>query len=524
MLRIVMICLRAIRPQLLTSFVIMAATLSLLDAAFGQSAEKLPSASVRGVVTDAQSHRVVGARIILRLPAAIDVSTLTDPDGIYSFAALQEGEYALSAETPGYLTSSLPSFHLRAGEAKQVDLKLEMQQHASNPAANSATAAPQFYDEPQFTVAGVTDVTNSGGHGSQEISRNRDAVTKTTISFKAPATPTPSDALSGLNETALRHAVKVNDSYEANYELAKLLVADNKDRDALPYLERASNVIPKGSSTHEKAELHHLLGDVEEKLGDPLGAEREYQNAAEIDPTEPILFDWAADLLLHRAFPPAVEIFSKGSERFPDSIRMRLGLAASWYALGSDDKAFRTLFQISDLFPEDPDPYMLLGKMQATEATVSPEAAGKLAQFVKRHPENAFAHYYYACALWKMRKDPGETKILAQVESHLKTAIHLDPQFGAAYLQLGILHAEQKDFSQAVSYYKQAINCGLQSEDVYYRLATAYTRLGKTSESQQEFQLYKEAQNHAAAEVERERHELRQFVYTLKSPAATSMR
>lgn len=523
MRRILMICLRAIRAQFLKRIVFLAATLALVTAAFGQSAEKRLSASVRGVVINSQSQVVAGARVRLRLPIGADVSTVTDAEGVYSFAALQEGEYVLSAEMAGYITSSLPSFHLQAGEAKQLDLKLKMQQHASGTGANPATAGPQFYDEPQFTVAGVTDVTNSGGHGSQEISRNRDAVTKATISFKAPASGTPKDALGGLNETDLRHAVAVNDNYEANYELAKLLVAENQDREALRYLERASHVIPADSPTHEKAELHHLLGEVKEKLGDPLGAERDYQNAAGIDPTEPILFDWAADLLLHRAFDPAVEIFSRGSERFPGSVRMQLGLAASWYALGSNDKAFRTLLHVSDLFPDDSDPYMLLGKMQATEATVSPEAADKLAGFVKRHPDNVFAHYYYACALWKMRKEPGETKILVQVESHLKTAVHLDPKFGAAYLQLGILHAEQKDFTQSVSDYRQAINCGLQSEDVHYRLATAYTRLGKTSEAQQEFKLYREAQKHAAAEVERERHELRQFVYTLKSPAATSM-
>lgn len=514
-------CLRGNMPSLLRSVMIVAATVFFLNAAFGQSTEKLPSASVRGVVTDSHSRHVVGAKIILRLPTGIDVSTITDADGVFTFAALQAGGYTLNTETPGYITSSLPSFHLADGESKHIDLKL-MEKRPTIPSANSATAAPEFYDEPQFTVAGVTDVTNSGGHGSQEISRNRDAVTKATISFKGPATSVPSDAPSNLNEAALRHAVEVNDTYSANYDLAKLLVADNKDSDALPYLERASSVMPKDSPAREKAAVHHLLGDVEEKLGDPLRAEREYQNAAELYPTEPILFDWAADLLLHRAFPPAVEIFSKGSERFPGSIRMRLGLAASWYALGSNDKAFRTLFQVSDLFPEDPDPYMLLGKMQATETTISPEAAGKLARFVKFHPENAFAHYYYACGLWKMRKDPAESKILAQVESHLKIATHLDPQFGAAYLQLGIVHAEQKEFAQAVSYYKQAINCGLQSEDVHYRLATAYTRLGKTSEAQQEFLLYKNARNHEAAEVERERHELRQFVYTLKSPAATT--
>ena len=61
------------------------------------------------------------------------------------------------------------------------------------------------------------------------------------------------------------------------------------------------------------ADLHHLLGDVDEKLGDSLEAVRHYQRAAELDPSEPHLLDWGAELLLHHAPAPAGEVFAKGS-------------------------------------------------------------------------------------------------------------------------------------------------------------------------------------------------------------------
>src|SRR2546430_13519862 len=48
---------------------------------------------------------------------------------------------------------------------------------------------------------------------------------------------------------------------------------------------------------------------------DPLEAVRQYQRAAELDASEPYLFDWGAELLLHHAPEPAIEVFSKGKDR-----------------------------------------------------------------------------------------------------------------------------------------------------------------------------------------------------------------
>src|SRR6266550_2560036 len=51
---------------------------------------------------------------------------------------------------------------------------------------NSSTRTPQFYDEPQFTVAGVADTTNLGGHGSDTVMRTKEALAKDTVSLGKP--------------------------------------------------------------------------------------------------------------------------------------------------------------------------------------------------------------------------------------------------------------------------------------------------------------------------------------------------
>ena len=195
-----------------------------------------------------------------------------------------------------------------------------------------------------------------------------------------------------------------------------------------------------------KLKLHHLLGDVQEKLGNSLEAVREYQRAAELDPSEPYLFDWGSELLLHHAPEPALEVFTQGNRLFPRSVRMLIGLGAAWFARGSYDQAVQRICEASDLNPDDSVPYLFLGKMQSAEPTPSEEVVEKLHRFVAQQPENAEANYYYAVGLWKLRQGSQDAASTAQVESLLKNAIRLDPKFAAAYLQLGILHSEQKDY------------------------------------------------------------------------------
>ena len=87
------------------------------------------------------------------------------------------------------------------------------------------------------------------------------------------------------------------------------------------------------------AELHRLLGDIAEQSGDPLRAVREYEAAARLDPSEQNYFEWGAELLLHRAILPAIEVFTKGSTAHPKSARMMAGLGAALYASGRYEEA-----------------------------------------------------------------------------------------------------------------------------------------------------------------------------------------
>ena len=243
---------------------------------------------------------------------------------------------------------------------------------------------------------------------------------------------------------------------------------------------------------------------------------REYQRAAELDPSEANLFDWGTELLVHWASQPASAVFEQGIKLFPNSSRMLLGDGASLYALGQYSQAANRLFQATDLNPSDPNPYLFLGAVQRAEITESAGFLERVARFAKLQPENAHANYLYASALWRLQNNSQEVQAL------LLKALRLDSSFASAYLQLGIVYAERQDLRAAIDAFQQAIQADPQMEQAHYRLAQAYRSTGDMMKAQHESAIFQELSRASTERVDHERSELLKFVVTLKSPASLS--
>ncbi len=494
--------------------------------------EKGTSAILHGTIRDAQGNPVAGATVSLQRKNSTETtSATTDAKGNYAFADVAEGVYSLHAAKSLSGAADVESVFVTAHEAKTLDVTL----------SQPSLSAPQFFDQPQFTVSGVTDTTSLGGHGSDTVVRTRDSLAKETASLAKADTATSRES-AGI-EGALRTDVgKAPDSFDANHRLGQLLLQTGRAREAIPYLQRAAQANPGDYDNaydlaranaaagnydrarddvrtllarHDKAELHHLLAEIEEKLGNSLEAAHQYQRAAEMEPTETYLFDWGSELLLHHAPEPAAQVFTQGNQLFPRSARMLMGLGAASFARGANDQAVRQFCAASDLNPNDPAPYVFLGKMEHAEKIPSDEVIEKLQRFVTLQPQNAEAHYYFAVASWKHR-DPQDKARASQVESQLADAIRLNPNFAAAELQLGIVRADQGDYSAAIPHYERAIQIAPQTEEAHYRLSQAYRQTGQTEKAKAELQTYQQLSKASAQKLEQERHEIRQFVYTLR--------
>jgi len=431
---------------------------------------------IDGTVRNSVGDRVPSATVLIREKDSNTPSeTKTNADGTFQLKIDHAGSYFLTAKT-AELHSREALVALSAGDKKQLDLILDLTGSEPPPSSDSprsarpSAASLEFNDKPNFTVAGMTDWSNAGTHGSDIRARTSEALAKEALTLKTGAS-----------------------------------------------IENS----PGSSENAEKAETHRRLGELDERRGDPLSAVREYEQAALLNPSERNYFEWGTELLLHKAAVPAAEVFSRGAAKYPSSSRMLAALGVALYASGSYDEAARRLCAASDLQPKDPAPYLLLGTMEKASAAPLPCSEQTLARFAKEQPENALANYYYALALWKKQRKSSGDGDPRQVDSLLQKALTINPKFGEAYVQLGIVKSEVGDVEQAIQAYAKAIQVSPDLAEAHYRLSLAYKRKGDEAKAHQEFQRYEEIQKMEAAATQRERRELRQFLVILKDERAS---
>jgi tetratricopeptide (TPR) repeat protein len=557
-------------PSRVVLTVLTAVLLSLSNAmafAQGPSPQQPDVITVQGTVRNSAGEPVADASVLLEEKGhSSPAETKTNAEGTFVFSVRGSGIYSVRAEKSGLRESVSNSLALSTGDKKHVDLVLESLAAAhptSSGASPSSVSSPgglEFEDRPNFTVAGVTDWNNTGIHGSDVSLRTSEALAKETFALKSggPGETSAGASKAGAtrlnsseSEKKLREAqVQSSRSFEANYQLGKFYFFSERYREAVPLLEAAYQIYPENQANAydlaltyraigdfarareqarkllanvDRADVHRLLGDLDERLGDPLEAVREYERAARLDPSEQNYFEWGTELLLHRADEPAVEVFTRGSREHPNSARMLAGLGAALYAGGNSEEAARKLCRAADLKPTDPAPYLFLGKMEKAAPALLPCSEQKLARFVRDQPGNATGNYYYGIVLWKRDRGSENSAGLHEAAALLEKAVAIDPKFGEAYLQLGILHSGRGRFEQAIRDYKKAIEVSPQLGEPHYRLGLAYRRMGEESKAEQEFRVYEQMVKAETAAIESQRRELRQFLIILKDqPSATS--
>ena len=349
-----------------------------------------------------------------------------------------------------------------------------------------------------------------------------------------------------LAEVEFKKAVELEpQSFDANHNLGEFYVHSAKLATAVPYLEKAQSLeshllrqrLRSGpgarrnrrarssaapASGHDpasgRAELRNLLAETEEKRADYMAAVTEYERAAHMEPSEKNIFDWGGELLQHQTLERAVAVFRSGAEPYPQSVRMQIGLGIALYSQRQYDDAVKALARATDLAPLDPFPYVFLGRVYNVSTAQADEVLKRLQRFVELQPANAQAHYYYALALWKGKRDQEQYASLDEVELLLKKATALDPGFADAHLQLGILYAERHNYAEAIDQYRNAIRSRPNLADAHYRLGQALVRAGDKAQAQEEFEVYDRLHKQEVVESEKERAEIRQFIYNAKEP------
>lgn len=346
-------------------------------------------------------------------------------------------------------------------------------------------------------------------------------------------------------EIQFKKAVELKpDGYDANHNLGEFYIESGKIANAIPFLKRAQGADPSAYnnaydlalaldetgkldearqqlqrliSVHDSAELHSLLGEVEEKSRNYLASAEQCEQAARMDPSEQNILNWGAELLLHQAFVPAVEVFKTATQRFPESAQLQNGLGIAFYGAGQTDDAVRAFFRASDLTPSDPLPLTFVGKAcDGASPPLADQIRTRLQNFLGRQTQSADLNYLLAVCFWKTSGMESNTERDARVESLLKHALTLDPDYADAYFQLGVLYADERKYTEAVEQYERALKINPNGAITHYRLGQALARLGDQARAQQEFAVFERLRQSESEATNKEQNQIQQFVYKMR--------
>lgn len=357
---------------------------------------------------------------------------------------------------------------------------------------------------------------------------------------------------SGKSESAgdqFRKALELEPAdFDANHNLGEFYIETGKTADAIPWLEKAERIRPSAYDNgfdlcqaefltghvadarliahallkvRDTGELHNLLGQIEESDGKYVEAASQFQAAAQMDPSEDNLFDWGSELLLHRTYDPAIEVFRHASEQYSNSPRLLIGLGMALYSRGKYDEAIKALLTAADMRPTDPRCYFFLSRAYDSSPSQAEDVIQRFRRYSELEPDNALAQYYLAMSLWKGKRAEDATVDLSKVESLMKKAIELDRNLAEAHLQLGNLYADQHEYARSIPEYTRALALNPNLSDAHYRLGQDFVHTGQKELAEKEFGTYQKLRAQHLADVDKERAEVQQFVYAEKAPDST---
>ena len=168
----------------------------------------------------------------------------------------------------------------------------------------------------------------------------------------------------------------------------------------------------------------------------------------------------------------------------------------------------------------DPSVYKFLSRAYDSSPSQAADVIERFRRYTELQPSNGLALYYYAMSLWKGKRAPtsqedGHPEFdPKRIDSLLRRAIAADSKLPEAHLQLGNLLADQGKFAEAIPEYQRSVDLNSDLADAHYRLGQAYVRTAQKDKAQEQFQVYQRLRAQHLADLEKQRADIRQFVYS----------
>ena len=204
--------------------------------------------------------------------------------------------------------------------------------------------------------------------------------------------------------------------------------------------------------------------------------------AAQADPANTELQQMLAQSCLWaRQYQCALDGFREIVRTQPDSASAHILMGEALDGTGKTPEAIVEFQKAAQASPREPNVHFGLGFLywkQHDYDKAKPEFETELAN----DPKNAQAAAYLGDTELKLGNRKEATAFLNQ-------AIQLRSDVRIAYIDLGVLAAEEKKYEDAVAAFRKAIALDPNEPDAHYRLSQAYKALGRTAEAEKEFKL-----------------------------------
>lgn len=299
------------------------------------------------------------------------------------------------------------------------------------------------------------------------------------------------------------------DSYPIAHSLAMAYRGAGRNEEALAAAQTALQKWPT-------ADLHSLLGEINEQLRNYPQAVEHFKRAAELDPSEANLFDLGYEFSVHWSWEQAITIFKHGLTIYPNSGRLWLGLGAAQFASGEHTQAVQSYLRAASNAPDDVTVYHLLADAYPGSRGHTQEVQEQLRRFHQRNPDNPWANLYYGLSLARPPDRKSTEAEVAAAVRLLQNAVALNPDLAEAQFELGLLLSEQGVWDEAVAALEAAVRLEPDLVAAHYRLALAYRRVGRNDEAKAMLDRYQELKVKEESELERRAAQTVRFMQGLK--------
>jgi tetratricopeptide (TPR) repeat protein len=266
-------------------------------------------------------------------------------------------------------------------------------------------------------------------------------------------------------------------SYPVLFSLARVELQTGRLNHALTHARRAL-------AEQETAESHALMADILEASDKPVEALEHYEAAARMDPSEENLFAFGYQFLSHWNWDAARVVFEKALKEYPDSWRLWLGLGSAHLGGLRHPEAAEAFLKATEVSGDELLGYRFLSETIEWVPEILDKAVERFEALYRRRPDDPWARYFYARALYLRDAGEGDSALSEECERLLKQVVRERPDLFDPFYFLGRVYFDQKRWDEAIPLLRRAAELDPDHAEVLYRLALSLQRNGETEEAQ----------------------------------------